>query len=51
MKLGEFAAPTTVMREPTLGKFPEVTKNVSVAVVVTAESEMMLPSVGPVLSL
>lgn len=46
-----FAVPTTVIFAPTTGMFPEVIWKVNVPVVVTAESEMTKPSVGPVLSL
>jgi hypothetical protein len=50
-RLAEFAAPTTVTREFGVGMLPDKIRKVTVAVVVTAESEIILPRVGPVLSL
>jgi hypothetical protein len=46
-----FAVPTTVIKAPTIGMFPEMIWNVTVPVVVTAESEITKPRVGEVLSL
>ena len=51
LKLAELAAPLTVTKEFTVGTFPDNMRKVTVAVVVAAESETMVPSVGPVLSL
>ena len=50
-RFAELLAPTTVIREFGVGTFPERMRKVTVAVVVTAESETIVPRVGPVLSL